>query len=1117
MRQFCLLLTLFSAGAAAATGPIDGKQLRAAHDQYLHRVTPQGIAYNPGQQWNARFDGQGFTVSPKTSGWTWGLTLERFGWAGQTQAAGVAQMRTEGNRVTYTRPGVEEWFVNDQRGLEQGFTVHAPPVGSGRTLVFDMAVRGGLRPRVQEREVWFGERVRFSGLRAWDATGRELAASFQATPEGFRYRVEAVGARFPVTVDPVAQQAYVKASNTGPGDVFGSAVAISGDTMVVGAPSESSDATGVGGPDNNNALLSGAAYVYVRTGTTWTQQAYLKASNTGAGDRFGTSVAISGDTIVVGASGEASNGSGQGNNGALGAGAAYVFTRTGTTWTQQAYLKASNPDPADLFGGSVGIAGDTIVVGATGESSNATGVGGGQGNSLLTTGSGAAYVFSRTGTTWTQQAYLKASNTGALDAFGGSVSVSGDTVVVGAANEGSNATGVGGAQNNNLALLSGAAYVFTRTGTTWTQQAYLKASNTGAGDLFGRSSAVSGDTIVVGARNEGSDATGVNGANNNNALLSGAAYVFTRTGTTWTQQAYLKASNTGAGDLFGASVAISGNYIAIGAPSEGSDATGVDGPNNNNALLSGAAYVFLRNGTNWAQQAYLKASNTGLGDLFGTDVAVANNTVVTGAPSEGSNATGINGDGTNDNALLSGAAYVFSLPITITATAGDSQSTIIGTAFLTNLQATVTDVNGNPVGGVTVTFTAPNAGASGTFPGGLLTATATTNASGVATAPIFTANNTIGGPYNVVASASGADTPANFALRNLTNLVQITLQTNVPGPQLSVDGGAPFTPPQTFNWVIGSTHTITTTSPQLFNGGLSRYVFQSWSDAGAISHTITTPNIATTFTATFGVEHQVTFNALPAAGGTITPASGFYTQVTVLTVTATPNANYTFAGFTGALTGLTNPQLLAVTGPRTVNAIFLADGAYQVRYMSGLNQADSVINLTNTGARGAGLAAGTTAATTGAICVNVYAFSPDEQMVSCCSCPVTPNGLASLSGRNDLTSNTLTPAVPTSIVVKLVATVPDGGSCANSAANIGLANLAPGLAAWGTTVKTAPNNGLAIVETPFLPATPSFGGAGLDIGELERLRQLCNFINSNGSGFGVCRSCRLGGLGAGRI
>jgi hypothetical protein len=183
------------------------------------------------------------------------------------------------------------------------------------------------------------------------------------------------------------------------------------------------------------------------------------------------------------------------------------------------------------------------------------------------------------------------------------------------------------------------------------------------------------------------------------------------------------------------------------------------------------------------------------------------------------------------------------------------------------------------------------------------------------------------------------------------------------------------------------------------------------------------------------------------------------------------------------------------------------DTPFQVKYASNLNIGDSVFNISNTGAIGAALPSGTTAATTGSICANVYTFSADEQMVSCCSCPVTPNGLKSLSAKTDLVSNTLTPAVPTSIVVKILGSAPVGGSCNNSAAAVTTATLVPGLVAWGTTLHAGVGGAYAVTETPFTPAT-------LSAGELSRLGNLCFFILANGSQFGVCSSCRLGGLGA---
>ena len=367
-----------------------------------------------------------------------------------------------------------------------------------------------------------------------------------------------------------AQQAYLKASNTGALSLFGSSVSISGDTIVVGAPFESS-----------GAVHSGAAYVFVRTGTTWTQQAYLKVSAPGENDFFGNNVAVSGDTIVVGAPG------------ADPAGAAYVFVRTGTTWSQQALLTASNAEAGDIFGEGVTVSGDTIAVGAAGEDSTATGV---NGNEADNTGfaSGAVYVFVRSGTLWTQQAYIKASNTDDSDAFGDAVALEGETLVVGSLSESSNATGVNGDQSDNSAYRAGAAYVFVRNGTAWSQQAYLKASNTELEDFFGASVAISQNTILVGAYNERSGARGVNGdQDDNSAPGSGAAYLFTRTDTTWTQKAYLKASNTEIDDNFGSSVAVGPGAVIVGAHVEDSNATGVNGNQaNNDAVSAGAVYAF---------------------------------------------------------------------------------------------------------------------------------------------------------------------------------------------------------------------------------------------------------------------------------------------------------------------------------------------------------------------------------------------------------------------------------------------------------------------------------------------------------------------------------------------
>jgi hypothetical protein len=489
-------------------------------------------------------------------------------------------------------------------------------------------------------------------------TSVAVLAALMAVPIAWPGPVAAAG---PVT----RQQAYAKASNTGSGDNFGSSVAISGNTMVVGAPYEASAAKGINGSQTSNAASdAGAAYVFVRSGTTWKQQAYLKASNTNAGDSFGFSVAISGNTIIVGAPFEDSAATGingnQADNSAQSAGAAYVFLRSGTTWKQQAYLKASNTKADIAFGTDVAISGNLAVVGAPAESSAATGVNGNQADTLAPF-AGAAYVFGRSSTTWSQQAYVKASNTDAGDQFGTVVAISGSTVVVGAPGEASIATGVNPVGTDNSANSAGAAYVFTGSAGLWTQQAYLKASNTNTGDEFGSSIGVSGNEVVIGAIGESSAATGVNGNQSDNSLSnSGAVYAFSRTASVWTQQAYLKASNTGANDQFGSSLAFSGATAVVGAESEASRAVGVNGNQADNSMaFAGAAYVLVVSGGSWHQQAYLKASNTNANDSFGIAVAVSGDTFVAGATGEASVAKGINGSQKSNAAPDSGAAYVF--------------------------------------------------------------------------------------------------------------------------------------------------------------------------------------------------------------------------------------------------------------------------------------------------------------------------------------------------------------------------------------------------------------------------------------------------------------------------
>ncbi|MEE4637426.1 MAG: FG-GAP repeat protein, partial [Wenzhouxiangella sp.] len=302
----------------------------------------------------------------------------------------------------------------------------------------------------------------------------------------------------------LTQSGYLKASNTGLGDEFGSSVAASGGTIIVGAEWEDSAAIGVDGNQlDDSAANAGAAYIFERSAIgRWSQQAYLKASNTEGGDRFGHAVALSDNLAAVGAFSEDSAAPGidgdELDNSLPDAGAVYVFVRDSAgTWTQDAYIKASSPDENDQFGMALAISGNTLVVGVAGEDSGSSGINGDPFDNSLQE-AGAVYVFVRDEEgSWTQQAYIKASNPDEFDNFGASVAIDGDLLVVGAKFEDGSASGVDANQSDNSASNAGAAYVFVRNEEgQWSQQAYLKPSNTDAGDQFGFSVAASGDTVL---------------------------------------------------------------------------------------------------------------------------------------------------------------------------------------------------------------------------------------------------------------------------------------------------------------------------------------------------------------------------------------------------------------------------------------------------------------------------------------------------------------------------------------------------------------------------------------------------------------------------------------------
>ena len=402
-----------------------------------------------------------------------------------------------------------------------------------------------------------------------------------------------------------AQRQKILSNPRGVGAQFGNAVAISGTTMVIGARN-----------DSTTASQAGAAVVYVRSGTNWTQQAKLLANDGAQGDKFGYSVAVSDNTIVIGA---------YNDDGTFAdTGSAYVFTRTGSTWTQQQKLTAGDGTASDEFGNAVAIQGDVIAVGAhfADLPSNAA--------------SGSVYLFQRSGTAWTstqklmpipgpfpvpagfvQKPFVNYSPI-LGDHFGESIAMNSGRMAVGASTSDLPATS------------AGAVYVFAEGGGTYALQQKLVVPEGTNGDIFGCSVALEGTTLIGGAR-EDSPVIGKS--------AYGAAYVFEFAGGLWNSQGKLMAADGATADRFGWSVAVNKDVVAIGARE---DDTTV-GPD------AGSVYVFVRTGSTWTQQQKLAPTDTFNGDRFGTGLAFDSRThLVVGAAEKA--LTAPNGQG---------AAYTF--------------------------------------------------------------------------------------------------------------------------------------------------------------------------------------------------------------------------------------------------------------------------------------------------------------------------------------------------------------------------------------------------------------------------------------------------------------------------
>ncbi|MBK6342034.1 MAG: fibronectin type III domain-containing protein [Flavobacteriales bacterium] len=406
----------------------------------------------------------------------------------------------------------------------------------------------------------------------------------------------------------------IVAADRAAGDQFGWTVGVDGDYAVIGARTDDQ-------PINN----AGSAYLFKRVGGSWIQQQKLVASDAETDDRFGDAVAIHGNYVVVGAHREDHDANGQ--NMLLNAGAVYVFVRNGDVWSQQQKIVAADRGSSDYFGASLDIHGDRIVVGVSNDGQDASG-----GNTIDLAGS--AYIFVRNGNVWSQEQKIVASDRAFWDSFGQSVAMSGDRIVVSAENEDEDANGSSTMAN------AGSVYVFARNGGVWTEEQKITALDRATNDLFGVSVDLDGDRLIVGAHYE-----------DNLASDCGAAYIFSRTTGTWTQEQKIQASAQAEEDYFGRSVAIRGGRALIGA--YGKDAIG---PGGGQVANCGAAYLFaLVNGV-WQQQFIALAPDRAVDDYFGVSVALDDSYFLVGAYSENEDEFGMN------TALSAGSGYFYAHP-----------------------------------------------------------------------------------------------------------------------------------------------------------------------------------------------------------------------------------------------------------------------------------------------------------------------------------------------------------------------------------------------------------------------------------------------------------------------
>jgi sugar lactone lactonase YvrE len=532
------------------------------------------FAANPSQQIVARFSDYGAELSSGLQG-KWGVNVRATYYRrGEDRQSldGAIKPTASGSRVEYDRGELIEWFDNRPSGIEHGFTVLHKPFEQGSSELEVGISLAGLKTKsyqgcVQLVSEMGGNVMAYDKLLVWDANGKKLPASMKASAQGASILVADAGAVYPITIDPLftsfeAKLGIGELECGRPGDSLGHSVDVLGDRAVVGAP----------GDDSLLGTDAGAAYLFERSGTTWTLAAKLKAKDGKAGDRLGGAVALGDGYALAGA--RLADLPGKED-----AGAVYSFGIVTGMWAQTAKLIARVSMAGAWFGESLSTDGAQLLIGAP------------NGNG----GKGGAYIFARAGASWAQKAVLTASDGINGDGFGGSVAIRGGTAIVCAPQRDST---------------KGGAYVFSGSGTTWIQEQTMTLADGAVGDFFGDASSLGSDAVIIGAP----------GRTTTLAPGTGAAFVFRKPATSWTQTQQILSSDAAEGDRFGTAISQYGKVVIVGAP-------GVDVTNPN----EGSAYLFSDMSGTFEQEAKLTAPGGRSGDWFGASVAVDMTTAVVGA------------------------------------------------------------------------------------------------------------------------------------------------------------------------------------------------------------------------------------------------------------------------------------------------------------------------------------------------------------------------------------------------------------------------------------------------------------------------------------------------------